>query len=62
MVTAIEPGSPSCSGTDKLHDNDKAIADYTKSIELDPTFSAAYVGRGRCWADKGDYQRASTDY
>ena len=48
---------------DGTSDDDKAIADYTRSIELDPAqASAPYRNRGQCWARKGDYVRAVADF
>src|SRR4030088_991426 len=35
-------------------DIDRAIADYTKTIELAPEDAAAYDNRGRAYARKGD--------
>ena len=34
---------------------DKAIADFTEAIRLDPQSASAYYDRGRAWAEKGDY-------
>src|SRR5580704_10711645 len=36
-------------------DNDRAIADATKAIELDPKYDAAYYNRGNAYRKKGDY-------
>jgi tetratricopeptide (TPR) repeat protein len=47
---------------DDKGDYDKAIADYTKAIEIDPKNSYAYINRGVDWYDKGDYDRAIADY
>ncbi|GHU52814.1 hypothetical protein FACS1894200_13340 [Spirochaetia bacterium] len=42
---------------------DRAIADYTQAITLDPNYAVAYAGRGIIYDDyKGDYQRAIADY
>ena len=43
-------------------DNDKAIANYTKAIEIYPEFANAYYNRGMAWYDKGDYDKAIADY
>jgi tetratricopeptide (TPR) repeat protein len=40
---------------------DRAIADYTKAIELTPDNAAAYDNRGRAYASKGDYTHAIAD-
>ena len=42
-------------------DTDRAIADYTKAIELAPDNAAAYDNRGRAYTRKGDYTRAMGD-
>jgi tetratricopeptide (TPR) repeat protein len=42
-------------------DIDRAIADYTKAIELAPDNAAAYDNRGRAYARKGDYTRSVAD-
>src|SRR5947207_15001557 len=42
-------------------DIDRAIADYTKSIEIRPDNPAAYENRGRAYASKGDYTHALAD-
>ena len=40
---------------------DKAIADYTKAIHLDPRCAAAYFGRGSVYGYKGEYDKAIAD-
>jgi tetratricopeptide (TPR) repeat protein len=42
-------------------DYDRAIADYTIAIEIDPTHVAAYNDRGLAYTSKGDYERAIAD-
>jgi tetratricopeptide (TPR) repeat protein len=42
--------------------NDRAIADYTEAIELNPKDSLAYDNRGTAWRDKGDREHAFADY
>jgi tetratricopeptide (TPR) repeat protein len=42
-------------------DYDKAIADYTQGIRLDPDFEA-YRFRGDAYFNKGDYDKAIADY
>ena len=47
----------------RLHDrNDKAIADYTESIRLDPKNAGYRTLRARAWIEKGDYDKAIADY
>jgi tetratricopeptide (TPR) repeat protein len=43
-------------------DYDKAIADYSKAIEINPKSDEAYYNRGNAWYDKGDYTKAIADY
>ena len=43
-------------------DYEHAIEDYTKAIELDPYFAAAYNNRGATYYKKGNYDRAVEDY
>jgi tetratricopeptide (TPR) repeat protein len=42
--------------------HDKAIAAYSKAIELDPAYSFSYLGRGDAYLAKGDLDRALVDY
>jgi tetratricopeptide (TPR) repeat protein len=41
---------------------EKAIADFTQAIRLDPNNALAYGERGNAYADKGDYDRAIADH
>jgi tetratricopeptide (TPR) repeat protein len=41
---------------------DRAIADFTQAIRLNPKDALAYSNRGLTWADKGDFDRAIVDY
>ncbi|MBK7987037.1 MAG: tetratricopeptide repeat protein [Ignavibacteria bacterium] len=45
-----------------LGDNYAAIADYTKAIELNPQFAAAYTNRGYAKNNLGDKEGAIADY
>ena len=47
---------------DNKGDYDRAIADYSKAIRLDPGYTSAYVLRGFAYATKGDYDRAIADF
>jgi len=42
--------------------HDRAIADFTKAIELDPNLSAAYVNRALSRSEKGESDMAIADY
>ena len=42
-------------------DNDKAIADFTKAIELRPDVAQAYNNRGNVYTNKGDFGKALED-
>jgi tetratricopeptide (TPR) repeat protein len=44
-----------------MGDIDRAIADYTKAIDLNPNYAPAYYSRGRAYTRKGDYIRAVAD-
>jgi tetratricopeptide (TPR) repeat protein len=43
-------------------DYDRAIADYTQAIRIDPNHAKAYNNRGAAYADKRDNDRAIADY
>jgi len=40
----------------------KAIAEYSEAIRLNPDYAAAYHGRGVAYAEKRDYERAIADF
>jgi lipoprotein NlpI len=42
--------------------HDRAIADYSMAIELDPKLASAYLNRALSWSEKGDSDRAIADY
>ena len=42
--------------------NDLAIAECTRALNLDPDDALAYVNRGLAYYDKGDHDRALTEY
>jgi tetratricopeptide (TPR) repeat protein len=43
-------------------ENDKAIEDYSKALELSPNYASAFNNRGNAFAAKGDHDRAIDDY
>ncbi len=47
---------------DKLDRYQEAIRDYTRSLELDPTFVIAYNNRGATYERLRDYDRSLEDY
>jgi tetratricopeptide (TPR) repeat protein len=42
--------------------NNRAIADYSEAIKLNPKDALAYDNRGTAWRDEGDLHRALADY
>ena len=46
----------------KKGDHDKAIADFTEAIRLNPKDAEAYYNRGCAYGEKGDHDKAITDY
>jgi lipoprotein NlpI len=42
--------------------HDRALADYSMAIELDPKLAGAYFNRALSWSEKGDSDRAIADY
>jgi tetratricopeptide (TPR) repeat protein len=47
---------------DEKHDYDKAIADWSEAIRLEPNQPSAYVERGSVFFDKKEYDKAIADY
>jgi len=43
-------------------EDDRAIRDYNKAIELKPDCAEAYNNRGNAYEKKGEYERAKEDY
>ncbi len=43
-------------------DFDKAIADFSEAIRLDPKDADAYFNRGRAYEKKGETERARADF
>jgi tetratricopeptide (TPR) repeat protein len=43
-------------------DYDRAIADYSEALRLDPVFALAFYNRSCAYRDKGDNDRAIDDY
>jgi tetratricopeptide (TPR) repeat protein len=45
-----------------LNQFEQAIIDYTRAIELDPTYARAYASRGSAYRRLKEYERAMQDY
>ena len=43
-------------------DTDKALADFNKAVELDPTYAVALIDRGTAYDNKGDHAHAVVDF
>ena len=43
-------------------DLDRAIADYSTAIRLDPLYTAAFTNRGQAYQEKGQLDKAREDY
>jgi tetratricopeptide (TPR) repeat protein len=43
-------------------DLDRAIADFTRAIEINPKFEIALIRRGTAYSNRGDYDQAIADY
>ncbi|MDR1451248.1 MAG: tetratricopeptide repeat protein [Helicobacteraceae bacterium] len=43
-------------------DYNKALADYTQAITLDPNYADAYLWRGVAYGELGDHDKALADY
>jgi tetratricopeptide (TPR) repeat protein len=46
----------------KKGDDDSAIADYSRAIQLRPDYAKAFHNRGDAYMRKGDYDRAIADF
>jgi tetratricopeptide (TPR) repeat protein len=46
----------------EIDDGDKALADFTEAVRLDPKSATAYVSRGDVYIDREDPDRAIADY
>ena len=60
----LSPQSIFNQGYDRYESGDYqgAVADYDKTIQLDPQFANAYYNRGHAKRDLGDFQGAILDY
>jgi tetratricopeptide (TPR) repeat protein len=46
----------------KVRDTKGSIKDFTKAIEINPSFAPAYLNRGASWKIEGDCKKAINDY
>lgn len=46
----------------RIDQHDMAISEFTKAVEINPTYAIAYEKRGHVYCSKGDYERAISDY
>jgi len=46
----------------KKGEYDRAIADFTKALEINPRLAQAYYNRGVAYERKGEYDQAIADY
>ncbi|MBT4482504.1 MAG: tetratricopeptide repeat protein, partial [Candidatus Latescibacteria bacterium] len=46
----------------KLDQYDKAIADYTKALDINPEYAIAFSNRGNAYSDSGNYETAIADF
>ncbi len=44
-----------------VHEFDKAVADFTEALRLDPKLADAYYGRGVAWGSQGENDKAIAD-
>jgi len=49
-------------GFDNLQDYEKALWAYSKALELNPGYIAAYNNRGNVWGEIGDFDRSLNDF
>ncbi len=56
------PTTTAASPTGPKGDNDRAIADHAKAIEIDPELASAYNNRGIAYRAKGDNDSAIADH
>jgi tetratricopeptide (TPR) repeat protein len=47
---------------ERLGQKDRALADFTRSVELDPTNPAGYMGRGFYYAQQQDWAKALAEF
>lgn len=65
--------APNAAGIEQVYNNrgqlhylsgnqEKALADFNKSISINPKYAAAYTGRGNVLSNKGELEKALADY
>jgi len=60
--TGVGPENAPVLPDEAVQHMEKAVADYTSAIELDPQYAKAYNNRGNARASLGDEERALQDY
>ena len=60
--TGVGPENAPVLPDEAVEHMEKAVADYTSAIELDPQYAKAYNNRGNARASLGDEERALQDY
>lgn len=60
--TGVGPENTPVLPDEAVEHMEKAVADYTSAIELDPQYAKAYNNRGNARASLGDEERALQDY
>jgi len=49
-------------GSDGLQEDDKAIAEYSRALEINPVYHMAYYNRGVAYDNTGQWDKAIADY
>lgn len=62
ILRALNPKPLSYFNRETQDDDERAISDYTKAIELDPNDAYPYHHRGLAYYRKGDYSQAISDH
>jgi tetratricopeptide (TPR) repeat protein len=62
IQTYLLPGTTGGSFYQNLKQNEEAIKDYTRSLDLDPSYVSAYINRGNTYAALGNMSASLADY
>ena len=44
------------------NDFDRAIADFSEALKINPRYATAFISRGNAWKNNGNFARAIVDY